>query len=207
MTTYQITTTRTKFADVPAPIAAHVRIETRVRKPESRAYTVDIPTTAWIDTSSCPVQFKPLVDSALLDAAEKVLSGFVTSTATRGNQHIPAKLLELDNLLNATASCRMTVAQLIGMWRNSSKYILDVAPKLAQYAGTQLLRYQVNIERHEKRLGLLVGKNAETTLSATDLDKIMLNLADDDSDTPFGAYLADRTEEVRGKLAEDSDAL
>jgi len=207
MTTYTITTTRTKFADVPAIPAQSVRIETRVRKPESKAFTVDIPATKWIDTSDVPAQYRALVDSALLDCAEQVLNGFVTSKATAGNSQIPVTLFELDALLASSATKRMTSAMLLGMWRNSNKYVLDVAPKLTTMTGSQLLRYQANIERHEKRLTALCSRNPELSLSAADLDKIMVNLADDDADTAFGAYLADRTEEVRGKLTEDSEAL
>jgi len=207
MTTYTITTTRTKFADVPAIPAQSVRIETRVRKPESKAFTVDIPATKWIDTSDVPAQYRALVASALLDCAEQVLNGFVTSKATAGNSQIPVTLFELDALLASSATKRMTSAMLLGMWRNSNKYVLDVAPKLTTMTGSQLLRYQANIERHEKRLTALCSRNPELSLSAADLDKIMVNLADDDADTAFGAYLADRTEEVRGKLTEDSEAL
>jgi len=207
MTTYFITTTRTKFADVPQVPAQSVRIESRVRKPESKAFTVDIPATKWIDTSDVPAQYRALVDSALLECAEQVLNGFVTSRATAGNQQIPVALFELDALLASSATKRMTSAMLLGMWRNSSKYVLDVAPKLVTMVGSQLLRYQANIERHEKRLAALCSRNPELSLSAADLDKIMVNLADDDADTAFGAYLADRTEEVRGKLTEDSEAL
>ena len=207
MTTYTITTTRTKFADVPQVPAQSVRIETRVRKPESKAFTVDIPATKWIDTSDVPAQYRALVDSALLDCAEQVLNGFVTSKATAGNSQIPVTLFELDALLASSATKRMTSAMLLGMWRNSNKYVLDVAPKLTTMTGSQLLRYQANIERHEKRLTALCSRNPELSLSASDLDKIMVNLADDDADTAFGAYLADRTEEVRGKLTEDSEAL
>lgn len=206
-TTYLITTTRTKLADVPAPVAMHTRVETRTRKPESRAYTVDIPATAMPDTSEVPAQFRPLVDSALLDACESVLNTFVTSKATAGNANIPATLFTLESLLTATASRRMTSAMLLGMWRNSSKYVFDVAPKLTSMTGSQLLRYQANIERHEKRIAALAGRSPELSLSAADLDKLMVNLADDDADTPFGVYLADRTEEIRAKLVEDSDAL
>jgi hypothetical protein len=205
--TYTITTTRTKVADVPAVPPLTVRVETRVRKPESKAYTVDIPTTAWIDTSDCPVQYRTLVDSALLECAENVLNTFVTSKATAGNPNIPTSLFTLDSLLQASAQRRMTAAMLLGMWRSSSKYILDIAPKLTSMTGSALLRYQANIERHEKRLTALTGRNPETALSASDLDKLLVNLHDDDVDTPFGTYLADRTEEVRSKLVEDSDAL
>ena len=206
-TTYLITTTRTKLAEVPAPLPMHTRIETRTRKPESRAYTVDIPSTAMPDTSEVPAQFRPLVDSALLDACEAVLNTFVTSKTTAGNANIPATLFTLESLLTATASRRMTSAMLLGMWRNSSKYVLDVAPKLTSMAGSALLRYQANIERHEKRIAALAGRSPELSLSAADLDKLLVNLHDDDADTPFGTYLADRTEEVRSKLVEDSDAL
>ena len=128
--TYTITTTRTKVADVPAVPPLTVRVETRVRKPESKAYTVDIPTTAWIDTSDCPVQYRTLVDSALLECAENVLNTFVTSKATAGNPNIPTSLFTLENLLASSAQRRMTAAMLLGMWRSSSKYILDIAPKL-----------------------------------------------------------------------------
>lgn len=207
MTTYTITTTRTKLAEVPAQPAQTVRIETRVRKPESKAYTVDIPTTSWIDTSDVPAQYRALVDSALTECAESVLNVFVTSKATAGNPSIPAGLFALDNLLASNANKRMTSAMLLGMWRNSSKYVLDIAPKLANMTGSALLRYQANIERHEKRLTALCSRNPETTLSSSDLDKIMLNLADDDNETQLGSYLADRTEEIRAKLTEDSDAL
>jgi len=207
MTTYTITTTRTKFAEVPAVPAQSVRIETRVRKPESKAFTVDIPSTRWIDTSDVPTQYRALVDSALLECAEQTLNGFVTSRTTAGNPQIPVTLFELDALLASSATKRMTSAMLLGMWRNSNKYVLDVAPKLATMTGSQLLRYQANIERHEKRLAALCGRYPELALSATDLDKIMVNLAADDADTQFGIYLADRTEEIRSKLTEDSEAL
>ena len=118
---YLITTTRTKINDVPAPIPAHVRIETRTRKPESRAYTIDIPTHAWPSTDDVPTIYRALVDSALLDCAESVLNTFVTSRATSGNNSIPYTLLTLDSMLNASAAKRMTSALLLGMWRNSSK--------------------------------------------------------------------------------------
>jgi hypothetical protein len=206
-TTYLITTTRTKVADVPAAIAGFTRVETRVRKPESKAYTVDIPVTAMPDTSTVPAQFRPLVDSALLDACEQTLNTFVTSKATAGNMNIPAHLFDLDKLLTATAQRRMTAALLIGMWRNSSKYVLEVAPKLTSQTGSALLRYQANIEKHEKRLAALTGKNPELNMSAEDLDKLMVNLTEADSETPYGEYLAQRTEEVRSKLVEDSEAL
>ena len=42
---------------------------------------------------------------------------------------------------------------------------------------------------------------------AGELDKLMVNLAEADSETPYGEYLAQRTEEVRSKLVEDSEAL
>ena len=205
--TYHITLTRTKFAEVPAVPAASVRIETRTRKPESRAYTVDIPASAWIDTGDVPTQYRALVDSALLDCAEQVLNTFVTSKATAGNPYIPVTMFTLDSLLGASAARRMTAAMLLGLWKSSSKYVLEIAPKLSTMQGSSLLRYQANIERHEKRLTALTGRNPETALSASDLDKLMVNLHDDDADTPFGIYLADRTEEIRAKLVEDSDAL
>jgi hypothetical protein len=44
-------------------------------------------------------------------------------------------------------------------------------------------------------------------MSAEDLDKLMVNLTEADSETPYGEYLAQRTEEVRSKLVEDSEAL
>ena len=206
-TTYTITTTRTKVADVPAVPVASIRIETRVRKPESKAYTVDIPATSWIDTSEVPTQYRALVDSALLDCAEQVLNVFVTSKATAGNPFIPVTMFTLDSLLGASAARRMTSAMLLGLWKSSSKYVLEISPKLSTMQGSSLLRYQANIERHEKRLTALTGRNAETALSASDLDKLLVNLHDDDADTPFGIYLADRTEEIRAKLVEDSDAL
>jgi hypothetical protein len=206
-TAYPITLTRTKVAEVPAQLPQTVRIETRVRKPESKAYTIDIPIAAWIDTSEVPAQYRPLVDSALLDCAEGILNTFVTSKTTAGNMNIPCKLLTLENLLTTASAKRMTSAMLLGLWRNSSKYVLDVAPKLTTLTGSQLLRYQANIERHEKRLTALCGRYPELTLSAVDLDKLMVNLADDDAETQFGVYLADRTEEIRGKLTEDSEAL
>lgn len=206
-TTYTITLTRTKVADVPAVAPLHTRIDTRTRKPESRAYTIDLPTSALPDTSEVPAQFRPLVDSALLDACEQTLNTFVTSKATAGNMQIPANLFDLDKLLTATASRRMTAALLIGMWRNSSKYVLDVAPKLTSQTGSALLRYQANIEKHEKRLSALTGKNPELNMSAEDLDKLLVNLTEADSETPYGEYLAQRTEEVRSKLVEDSEAL
>lgn len=210
MTThYTITTTRTKVADVPACPAMHTRIETRTRKPESRAHTVDIPTSAWhaVTCETIPTQFRALVEAALLDSAEAVLSRFVTNTATRGNASIPASLFTLEALLANSATARMTVATLLGMWRNSSKYVLDVAPKLTEYEGSRLLKYKANIERHEKRLAALASKSPETSLSADDLDKLLTNLHDSDADSAYGNYLADRTEEVRAKLTEDGDAL
>jgi hypothetical protein len=206
-TTYLITTTRTKVAEVPAVPAQHVRIETRVRKPESKAYTVDIPTSAMPDTSDVPAQYRALVDSALTECAEAVLNTFTTSKATAGNPNIPTALFTLDSLLQASAQRRMTAAMLLGMWKSSSKYVLDVAPKLTSYTGSALLRYQANIERHEKRLAALCGRSPETALSASDLDKLLVNLSADDEATPFGSYIADRTEEIRAKLVEDSDAL
>lgn len=206
-TTYLITTTRTKVAEVPVQPAATVRIETRVRKPESKAYTIDIPTNAWIDTSDVPSQYQALVDSALTECAEGVLNVFVTSKATAGNPNIPASLFTLESLLANNATKRMTSAMLLGLWRNSSKYVLDIAPKLTTMTGSALLRYQANIERHEKRLTAMTGRNPETALSASDLDKLLVNLHDDDELSPFGEYLATRTEEIRAKLVEDSDAL
>lgn len=204
---YTITITRTKVQDVPAPLAQHIRIETRVRKPESRAYTVDIPTASWVDTSDCPVQYRSLVDSAFVDCAESVLNGFVTNTKTAGNNQIPATLFVLERLLAQNAAKRMTSAMLIGMWRNSSKYVFDVAPKLATMQGSQLLRYQAAIEKHEKRLAALCGRSPETAMIADDLDKLMVNLSADDAETQYGQFIADRTEEVRAKLVDVEDAL
>lgn len=206
-TTYGITITRTKTEDMPSSIASHIRIVSRTRKPETKAFSIDIPTSQWIDTSDVPSQYKPLVDASLIELAEDALNGFVTSKATSGNLHVPSSLFTLASLLEASASKRMTAALLIGMWRNSVKYVLDVAPKLTSFVGSQLARYQANIERHERRLASLCGRNAEMALSAEDLDKLLVNLADADNDTPFGEYLATRTEEVRVKLVEDSDAL
>jgi len=205
--TYLITTTRTKLAEVPPVPPASVRIETRVRKPESKAYTVDIPTNAWIDCEAVPSVFRALVESALTDCAEAVLNTFVTSKQTAGNANIPASLFSLDNLLANNATKRMTAAMLLGMWKASSKYVLDIAPKLQSMTGSQALRYAANIERHEKRLAALCGRNPETALSAADLDKLLVNLHEDDETSPFGEYLATRTEEIRAKLVEDSDAL
>lgn len=205
--TFTITLTRTKTNEVPALLAGHTRLETRIRKPESRAYTVDIPNSQWIDTSEVPAQFRPLVDSALIDAGESVLNTFVTSKATSGNVNIPSSLFTLESLLSSSAAKRMTVAMLIGMWKQSSKYVLDVAPKLASLQGSALLRYHAAIEKHEKRLAALAGRSPETSLSASDLDKLLVNLHDDDADSAYGIYLADRTEEVRSKLTEDSEAL
>lgn len=205
--TYGITVTRTKVDDMPAPIASHIRIVSRTRKPETRAFSIDIPVSSWIDTSDVPSQYKPLVDASLMELAEDALNGFVTSKATAGNLQIPAFFFTLTTLLEASASKRMTAALLIGMWRNSVKYVFDVAPKLSSLGGSPLLRYQANIERHERRLAALCGRNAEMALSADDLDKLLVNLSDADNDTPFGEYLATRTEEVRVKLVEDSDAL
>ena len=205
--TYTITLTRTKTTDVPAQLLLHTRIDVRTRKPESRAYTIDIPTTAMPDTSTVPAQFRPLVDSALLDACEQTLQTFITSKATAGNYSIPASLFTLEALLAASATSRMTSAMLIGMWRISSKYVLEVAPKLAALQGIALLKYQDAITKHEKRLSTLVTREAEKSLSAADLDKLLINLADDDMDSAYGNYLAERTEEVRAKLVEDADAL
>lgn len=206
-TTLAITLTRTKTTDVPAPIAGHIRLETRTRKPESRAYTVDVPLSMWPTADDVPTVFRALVESALIDAGESALATFVTSRATAGNLNIPTTLLSLDALLTNTAAKRMTVALLLGMWRNSTKYVMDVAPKLASYTGSAQLRYAANIERHEKRLAALVGRSPELSLSAADLDKLLVNLHEDDESTPFGEFLATRTEEVRSKLAEDSEAL
>lgn len=207
MTTYTITVTSPKTTDVPAPLAGHVRLDIRTRKPESRAYTVDVPLTAWPDVSEVPTVYRSLVASALIEAGESVLQTFVTSTKTAGNRQLPAALLSLDSMLASAESKRMTAAVLIGMWRNSCKYRLQIAPKLTTLQGSKLLQYKAAIERHEKRLAALCGKSPETSLSADDLDKIMLNMADEDADTPLGAYFADRTEQVRAKLADDSDAL
>lgn len=207
MTTYTITRTRTKVAEVPALVSATIRIDVRTRKPESVAHTVDIPTAHWVNTDDVPSVFRALVDSALIDAAEQTLYNFVTSKATAGNPQVPASLFTLDSLLASATTRRMTAALLIGMWKQSSKYVLDVAPKLTSYTGSQLLRYQAAIEKHEKRLSALCGKSPETSLSAADLDKLLVNLSLDDETTPYGEYLATRTEEVRSKLVEDSEAL
>lgn len=206
-TTYGITVTRTKVEDMPSPIASHIRIVSRTRKPETKAFSIDIPTSSWIDTSDVPSQYKPIVDAALLDCAEDALNVFVVSKATSGNLNIPITLFTLSSLLESSASKRMTAALLIGMWRNSTKYVLDVAPKLVSLTGGLLARYQANIERHERRLAALCGRTAELALSADDLDKLLVNLADADHETTFGEYLAIRTEEVRSKLVADSDAL
>jgi hypothetical protein len=159
------------------------------------------------DTSEVPSQFRALVDAALMDTMENVLADFVTLPATAGNMNMPATLLHLDKLLATATNSRMTSALLLGMWRNSSKYVLDVAPKLTSYTGSALLRYQAAIEKHEKRIAALTGRYPETALNMQDLDKLMTNLHDDDAATRFGEYLADRTEQVRAKIEEDSDAL
>lgn len=206
-THYTITKTITKTGTVPDHVTGKTRVETRTRKPEARAYTIDIPTDQMPDTSDVPAQFRALIDSALMDACEQVLGAFITNPTTQGSPSIPASLFTLDALLASSASRRMTSAALLGLWRNSSKYILEIAPKLAEQTGSAHLRYAANIERHERRLAALTGKSPETALSASDLDKLMVNLHDDDADTQLGQYLAERTEEIRAKLCEDTDAL
>ena len=59
----------------------------------------------------------------------------------------------------------------------------------------------------EKRLAKLTGKAPENTLSTADLDNILVNLAIEDLDTPYGEFIASRCEEIRGKLSEQNDAL
>lgn len=205
--TISITRTRTKLQEVPTPVAGCQRIETRVRKPESLAYTIDVPTTLLPNVDAVPTIYRPLVESAVADALEEVLKGFVTSTKTAGNMQLPATLLALENLLAQSAAKRMTSAMLIGLWRNSSKYMLDVAPKLTSLQGSQLLKYKAAIEKHEKRLTALCGREPEASLSADDLDKLLVNLTDTDANSQYGQFLADRTEAVRGKLVDVDDAL
>lgn len=206
-THYTITKTSTKTGEVPAHISGYTRIEARTRKVESRANTIDIPTSQMPDTSDVPAALRPLVDSAIMDACEQVLYNFVIGTATSTSPSIPASLFTIEALSASTANRRMTSSTLLGLWRNSSKYILEIAPKLTEQTGSAKLRYAANIERHEKRLAALTGKSPETALSASDLDKLMVNLHDSDADSQLGIYLAERTEEVRAKLSEDTDAL
>jgi endonuclease III len=202
---YHITKTVTKTDEVPAHKGEHTRIEVRTRKPEARAYTIDIPNAEMPNTGDVPSQFRSLVDSALTDACEQVLATFITTNA--GASTVPCSLFSLEALLASSANKRMTSAILLGLWKSSSKYVLEIAPRLQEMTGSAKLRYAANVERHERRLTALTGKSPETALSAADLDKLLINLHDDDADTQLGQYLAERTEEIRAKLAEDTDAL
>lgn len=190
---------------MPELYPSTVRVVCHKRSP-ARTYIVDVPTIQWPNTDDVPSAYRELVRGALLDAASKILAGY-TGNPARDQSAIPANLLALENLIAQGANDRMTSEALLNLWKQSKKYVFSIAPKLTELTGTNLLKYKAKIERMEKRLTALCGRTPETKLSGNDLDNILVNLTDDDLDTPFGEFVAIRCEEVRGKLSDDGDAL
>lgn len=204
MTTFTIS----KFTDSnDIPECAQNTIQICIRKKTpNRYYMVEVPTTVWPCIDDVPTVYKPLVQAALLNSAEKILDRYVSNV---NNIHtmLPCDLLSLENLTANSQAQRMTTAYIIQLWRNSHKYILGVMPKLTEYKGSQLLKYKAAIELHEKRLTKLVSSKAEFMLSVRDLELALATLAVEDMDTPLGEYVALRTEELRPLIEAMDNAL
>lgn len=190
-------------------VATDIRISIDKRNP-ARTYSMDIPVTMWHGTQldTVPAQFRPLVQASLICSAEAILKTYL-DTANRDQTQIPCEMFTLDALLARNTTGRMTAELLLGMWKQTHKYIMGIAPKLTELTGNtaKLAAYKSRLELHEKRLTALTTKSPETKLSNADLDKILINMDEVDFDTDYGAYVAERVEYVRGKLTEDSDAL
>lgn len=206
-----ITLTHSKDAkgnDIDQPVCPVGYIELAVdKRTPARTYRVWVPAFIWPNVDDVPAIYRPLVQAALISAGETILKQRL-DTIGLDQSFIPLDTITLDKLVNASAtSGRMSADQLLGLWRGTKKYILDVAPKLATLQGSQLLTYKAKIERFETLVKSLTMARPENKLSASNLDSIMLNLHDDDAESSYGIWIAQRTEEVRAKLIEDSEAL
>ena len=202
----KLTGTKEETPTLPAQThAADIRIVVTERNPK-RAYWIDIAPTLWPNTDDVPVAYREIVRGALMDSAKKILAGWLANPL-RDKSEISEAALSFDALIANNTSSRMTSEQLVNLFKQSHKYIYHVAPKLTELTGTKLLNYKAGIERMEKRLAKLTGKAPENTLSTADLDNILVNLAIEDLDTPYGEFIASRCEEIRGKLSEQNDAL
>ena len=197
-----------KGNDVDQPVCPPDYVELAVdKRTPARTYRVWVPSYIWPNTDDVPAIYRPLVQAALITAGESILKQRL-DTVGLDQSFIPLDAITLDKLVNASATAgRMSADQLLGMWRGTKKYILDVAPKLATLQGSQLLAYKAKIERFETLVKNLTVAKPENKLSAANLDSIMLNLHDDDAESSYGIWIAQRTEEVRAKLIEDSEAL
>lgn len=192
-------------AQTPAGPTITIAIDKRT---PARTYTVFIPAEQWPTLTDVPTTYRPLVNAALVNSAESILKNYL-DTANRDHTSIPMTAFTEEALLATSDLGRMTAERLLGLWRQSTKYVYSIAPKLVELApnAARLAAYKQRLELHEKRLATLTTKTPETKLSNGDLDKLLVNMDDADFDTPYGAYLAERIETVRSKLAEDSDAL
>lgn len=206
-----ITLTHSKDAkgnDIDQPVCPPNYVELAVdKRTPARTYRVWVPSFIWPNTDDVPAIYRPLVQAALISAGESILKQRL-DTIGLDQSFLPLDTISLDKLVNASAtSGRMSADQLLGLWRGTKKYILDVAPKLTTLQGSQLLTYKAKIERFETLIKNLTVAKPENKLSAANLDSIMLNLHDDDAESSYGIWIAQRTEEVRAKLIEDSEAL
>ena len=184
----KLTGTKEETLTLPAQThAADIRIVVTERNPK-RAYWIDIAPTLWPNTDDVPVAYREIVRGALMDSAKKILAGWLANPL-RDKSEISEAALSFDALIANNTSSRMTSEQLVNLFKQSHKY------------------YKAGIERMEKRLAKLTGKAPENTLSTADLDNILVNLAIEDLDTPYGEFIASRCEEIRGKLSEQNDAL
>lgn len=211
VTGFTITLTHSKDAkgnDIEQPTCppGHIILAVDKRTP-ARTFRAFIPLSCWPNTDDVPAIYRPLIDAALIQAGETILKQRL-DTVGLDQTILPVGAIELEKLLNASAmSGRITADQVLGMWRSTKKYILDVAPKLATLAPAQLLTYKTRIDRFETLVKYLALPKAEYKLTTANLDTIMINLHDDDLESNYGQYIAKRTEEIRAKLAEDSEAL
>lgn len=205
MTTFTITKTMAGSDSTMFTQPGDVVVSVDKRTP-ARSYSIAIPVTLWPVTEDVPAHYRALVNSALLASAEAILKQYLDST-NRDQTSIPCALFTLETLTARSVTSRMTSDLLLGLWKQTRKYVLSIAPKLTELTGSKLLAYKSRLELHEKRLSALTTKSPETKLSNADLDKILVNMDESDFDTDYGSYIAERVEVVRSKLAEDSDAL
>ena len=191
--------------DITESLPATTRVQVQKRIP-TRYYVVDVPASMWPSIDDVPDVYKALVNGALIASAEKILDRYV-SNANNVHSTIPQTLFSLEAMLASSDSTRMTSKYIMQLWKNSHKYILGIAPKLALLTGSAKLKYMAAMETHEKRLTKLVGAKPETTLSERDLDLLLTTLDPADLETPLGEYIALRTEEIRPLIQAMDNAL
>lgn len=197
-----------KGNDIDQPICppAHIELEVSRRTP-ARYHRAYVPAAQWPNLDDVPSIYKPLVQAALVASAESIMKARLDN-ATLDASFLPLSTITLEALLSTSAATgKMTADQLLGMWRGTAKYVLQVAPQFTVLTGSKLLAYKAKIEKFETQIKSLVSPKPETKLSAAALDRIMATLHTDDESGAYAAFIAAKTEEIRAKLIEDEDAI